>query len=144
MLERDDHCTYTNESALTRRMWYKHSDTNRSRHAQSVMGPEYIYIYMDLSLYIYIYMELYILYIAKDKIVRLRNSMLCIYCCGSHYDLCSSIPSLPFLKLHGVCCHFSFVNIRPKQGFVFIYPTATARPCFSKLNGLKSPVHHQR
>ena len=50
MLERDVHRTYTHESALTRRMWYStvtptdpdmrrvswHSDTNRSRHAQSV------------------------------------------------------------------------------------------------------------
>ena len=54
--------------------------------------------------------------LSNDKSVRLRyfvkrNSMLLLYCCDHHYDLCFTISSLPFLiKLHGTCCHFSFIN----------------------------------
>ena len=53
--------------------------------------------------------------LSNDKSVRLRyfvkrNSMLLLYCCDHHYDLCFAISSLPFLKLHGTCCHFSFIN----------------------------------
>jgi hypothetical protein len=37
-----------------------------------------------------------------------ENSIL-LYCCDPHYDLCFTIASLPFFKLHGTCCHFSLV-----------------------------------
>ena len=39
-----------------------------------------------------------------------ENSMLLLYCCDPHYDLCFTIPSLPYSKLHGTCCYFSFIN----------------------------------
>ena len=32
-----------------------------------------------------------------------------LYCCDLHYDLCFTIASSPFFKLHGMCCHFSLV-----------------------------------
>ena len=53
--------------------------------------------------------------LSNDKSVRLRyfvkrNSMLLLYCCDHHYNLCFTIPSLPFFKLYGTCCHFSFIN----------------------------------
>ena len=45
------------------------------------------------------------------KVAKLReNSMLLLYCCDPHYDLCFTIPSLPYIKLHGTCCHFSIIN----------------------------------
>ena len=42
--------------------------------------------------------------LSNDKSVRLRyfvkrNSMLLLYCCDHHYDLCFTIPSLPFLNI---------------------------------------------
>ena len=30
-----------------------------------------------------------------------ENSMLLLYCCDPHYDLCFTIPSLLYIKLHG-------------------------------------------
>jgi hypothetical protein len=44
--------------------------------------------------------------LSNDKSVRLRyfvkrNSMLLLYCCDHHYDLCFTIPSLPFLNYIG-------------------------------------------
>ena len=44
--------------------------------------------------------------LSNDKNVRLRyfekrNSMLWLYCCDHHYDLCFTIPSLPFLNSMG-------------------------------------------
>ena len=44
--------------------------------------------------------------LSNDKSVRLRyfvkrNSMLLLYCCDHHYDLCFTIPSLPFLNCMG-------------------------------------------
>jgi hypothetical protein len=38
-----------------------------------------------------------------------ENSIL-LYCCDPHYDLCFTIPSLHYIKLHGTCCHFSLIN----------------------------------
>ena len=42
--------------------------------------------------------------LSNDKSVRLRyfvkrNSMLLLYCCDHNYDLCFTIPSLPFLNI---------------------------------------------
>ena len=42
-----------------------------------------------------------------------ENSMLLLYCCDPHYDLCFTMPSLPYIKLHGTCCHFSIINNPP-------------------------------
>ena len=39
-----------------------------------------------------------------------ENSMLLLYCCDPHYDLCFTIPSLPYIKLHGTCYFFWFIN----------------------------------
>ena len=44
--------------------------------------------------------------LSNDKSVRLRyfvkrNSMLLLYCCNHHYDLCFTISSLPFLNCMG-------------------------------------------
>ena len=44
--------------------------------------------------------------LSNDKSVRLRyfvkrNSMLLLYCCDHHYDLCFTISSLPFLNCMG-------------------------------------------
>jgi hypothetical protein len=39
-----------------------------------------------------------------------ENSMLLLHCCDHHYDLCFTISSLHFFKLHGTCCHFSFIT----------------------------------
>jgi hypothetical protein len=44
--------------------------------------------------------------LSNDKSVRLRyfvkrNSMLLLYCCDHHYDLCFAISSLPFLNYMG-------------------------------------------
>ena len=72
---------------------------------------------------------------------RRENSMLLLYCCDPHYDLCFStftIPGLPYIiKLHGTCCHFSFLLIirlskhrqsSQSEGIVFIF--SIARPFF--------------
>ena len=44
--------------------------------------------------------------LSNDKSVRLRyfvkrNSILLLYCCDHHYDLCFTISSLPFLNCMG-------------------------------------------
>ena len=43
--------------------------------------------------------------LSNDKSVRVRylceNSMLLLYCCDPHYDLCFTIPSLLFLNCMG-------------------------------------------
>jgi hypothetical protein len=44
----------------------------------------------------------------KECQIPCENSIL-LYCCDTHYDLCFTIPNLPFFKLHGTCCHFSLV-----------------------------------
>jgi hypothetical protein len=59
--------------------------------------------------------------------------MLLLYCCDPHYDLCFTIPSLPFFKLHGTCCHFSFIN-NPSV----LFPIAS-EALLSKLDGVTSP-----
>jgi hypothetical protein len=54
--------------------------------------------------------------LSNDKSVRLRyfvkrNSMLLLYCCDHHYDLIVFYYiKFTFFKLHGTCCHFSFIN----------------------------------
>jgi hypothetical protein len=68
-----------------------------------------------------------------------ENSMLLLYCCDPHYDLCFTVPSLPFLKLHGTCCdccHFSFMN-NPSERRSCVIPSSEA--LLSKLDGVKSP-----
>ena len=60
-----------------------------------------------------------------------ENSMLLLYCCDPHYDLCFTIPSLPYIKLHGTCCHFSFINnpsVKAKELCLYNFPIA--RPFF--------------
>ena len=64
-----------------------------------------------------------------------ENGMLLLYCCVPHYDLCFAIPSLPFFKLHGTCCHFSFIN-NPSERRSCIIPRSEA--LLSKLDGVKS------
>jgi hypothetical protein len=62
-----------------------------------------------------------------------ENSMLLLYCCDPHYDLCFTIPSLPYIKLHRMCCHFSFINnpsVKAKE-----IPNSEA--LLSKLDGVK-------
>jgi hypothetical protein len=65
-----------------------------------------------------------------------ENSMLMLHCCDPHYDLCFTVPSLPFLKLHGTCCHFSFMN-NPSERRSCVIPNSEA--LLSKLDGVKSP-----
>ena len=65
-----------------------------------------------------------------------ENSMLLLYCCDPHYALCFAIPSLPFLKLHGTCCHFSFIN-NPSERRSCVIPCSEA--LLSKLDGVKYP-----
>ena len=62
-----------------------------------------------------------------------ENSMLLLYCCDPHYDLCFTIPSLPFLKLNGTCCHFSFIN-NPSERRSCVIPSSEAL-----LSKLESP-----
>ena len=60
-----------------------------------------------------------------------ENSMLLLYCCDPHYDLCFTIPSLPYIKLHGTCCHFSIINNPPvKVKELCLYNFPIARPFF--------------
>jgi hypothetical protein len=66
-----------------------------------------------------------------------RNSMLLLYCCDHHYDLCFIISSLPFFKLHGTCCHFSFINNPSEKRNCVYVPNSEA--LLSKLDGVKSP-----
>jgi hypothetical protein len=47
-----------------------------------------------------------------------ENSMLLLYCCDHHYDWCFTTSSLPFFKLHGTCCHFSFINNPSEKSFL--------------------------
>ena len=63
-----------------------------------------------------------------------ENSMLLLYCCDPHYDLCFTIPSLRYIKLHGTCCHFSFIN-NPRRNCVI----PNSKALLSKLDGVKSP-----
>jgi hypothetical protein len=42
--------------------------------------------------------------------IRRENSMLLLYFCDPHNNLCFIIPSLSYIKLHGTCCHFSLIN----------------------------------
>ncbi|XP_028395887.1 uncharacterized protein LOC114519909 [Dendronephthya gigantea] len=65
-----------------------------------------------------------------------QNTMMYMYCCDPHYDLSFTVPSLPFFKLHGLCCHFAFHNT-PSERRLCIIPNTEA--LLSKLNGLKSP-----
>ena len=63
--------------------------------------------------------------------------MLLLYCCDHHYDLCFTISSLPFLKLHGTCCHFSFINNpSEKRNCVYIPNSEALRSI--KWDGVKS------
>ena len=64
------------------------------------------------------------------------NSTIYIYCCDPHYDEVFTIPSLPFLRLHGIYCHFSFLD-KPEERRNCIIPNTPA--LVSKLDGLKSP-----
>jgi hypothetical protein len=78
--------------------------------------------------------------LSNDKSVRLRqfvkrNSMLLLYCCDHHYDLCFTISSLPFLKLHGTCCHFSSINNPSEKRNCVYIPNSGA--LLSKLDGVK-------
>ena len=82
--------------------------------------------------------------LSNDKSVRLRyfvkrNSMLLLYCCDHHYNLCFTIPSLPFFKLYGTCCHFSFINNpSERRKYICVYiPNSEA--LLSKLDDVKSP-----
>jgi hypothetical protein len=69
--------------------------------------------------------------LSNDKSVRLRyfvkrNSMLLLYCCDHHYDLCFTIQSLPFFKLHGTLCHFSFINNPSERRNCVLIPKSEA------------------
>ena len=65
-----------------------------------------------------------------------ENSMLLLYCCDPHYDLCFTIPSLPYIKLHGTCCHFSIINNPSVKAKDCVYiPNSEA--LLSKLDGVK-------
>ena len=72
----------------------------------------------------------------RQAAILCENSMLLLYCCNPHYDLCFAIPSLPFFKLHGTCCHFSFINNLSGRRSCVI-PSSEA--LLSKLDGIKSP-----
>ena len=79
--------------------------------------------------------------LSKDKIVRLRyfikiTCYTCIPAIRITNYLCFGIPSLLFLKLHGGCCHFSFLN-NPSERRICVVSNSEA--LLSKLNGLKSP-----
>ena len=65
-----------------------------------------------------------------------ENSTIYLYCCDPFYDASFTIPSLPFLRLHGVFCHFSFINSPSERRNCFM-PNSEA--LISKLDGLKSP-----
>ena len=62
-----------------------------------------------------------------------ENNMLLLYCCDPHYDLCFTIPSLPFFKLHGKCCHFSLIN-NPSERRSCVIPNSET--LLSKLDGV--------
>ena len=67
-----------------------------------------------------------------------ENSMLLLYCCDSHYDVRVTIPSLPYIKLHGTCCHFSFIN-NPRRNCVI--PISKALPVSSiYISGVRTSV----
>ncbi len=65
-----------------------------------------------------------------------ENSTICIYCFDLYYDEAFTIPSLPFLRLHVIYCHFSFLD-KPSERRTCIIPNTEA--LISKLDGLKSP-----
>ena len=65
-----------------------------------------------------------------------ENSTIYLYCCDPHYDQAFTIPSLPFLRLHGIYCHFSFPD-KPSERRTCIIPNTPA--LVSKLDGVKSP-----
>ena len=64
--------------------------------------------------------------LSNDKSVRLlwvcENSMLLLYCCDPHYDLCFTIPSLLFLNCMGCDVILALKIIRLSEGIVFIFP----------------------
>ena len=72
----------------------------------------------------------------RQAAILCENSMLLLYCCDPRYDLCFAMPSLLFFKLHGTCCHFSFIN-NPSERRSFVIPSSEA--LLSKLDGVKSP-----
>ena len=69
--------------------------------------------------------------LSKDRTVRLQyfeKIAQYIYCCDPYYDKAFTVPSLPFLRLHVIYCHFCFFD-KPSE----------RRTCIiSKLDGLKS------
>jgi hypothetical protein len=90
---------------------------------------------VNISLYTKTNMEAFEQQDCQAAIVE-ENSMLLLHCCDPHYDLCFTVPSLPFLKLHGTCCHFSFMN-NPSERRSCVIPNSEA--LLSKLDGVKSP-----
>ena len=78
--------------------------------------------------------------LSKDKTVKAtilrENSTIYIYCCDPYYDEAFTIPSLPFLRLHVIYCHFCFLD-KPSERRTCIIPNTDA--LISKLDGLKSP-----
>ena len=69
--------------------------------------------------------------------ILLGNSTIYIYCCDPYYDEAFAIPSLPFLRLHVIYCHFCFLD-KPSERRTCIIPNTEA--IISKLDShLKSP-----
>ena len=64
-----------------------------------------------------------------------ENSTIYICCCNPYYDQAFTIPSLPFLRLHVIYCHFCFLD-KPSERTCIIPNTEAL---ISKLDGLKSP-----
>ena len=65
-----------------------------------------------------------------------EESLIYLHCCDCFYDLSFTIPSLPFLRLNGLFCHFSFLN-SPSEKRMCVIPNSES--FLKKLDGLKSP-----
>ena len=52
-----------------------------------------------------------------------ENSMIYIYCCDPYYDKAFTIPSLPFLRLHVIYCHFCFLD-KPSREELALFQTS--------------------
>lgn len=65
-----------------------------------------------------------------------RNSLIYLHCCALFFQFDVTVPSLPFLRLKGLYCHFSFVDALTERRVCMI-PNSDS--LIKKLQDVKSP-----
>ena len=65
-----------------------------------------------------------------------NSPILQVYCCDLRVQFGFSIPSLPFIRMKGLFCHFSFMDTLSERRGVII---PHSQPLLNKLDAVNSP-----